>query len=66
VSVVGASGGAGALGMFERRPGVGAETRGAPRPAEGIGARPPSIATAGAGAGRGAACGAGGAGGAMG
>src|SRR5262245_39253144 len=49
--------------MLGRRPGVGAATSGAPSPAEGIGARPPSIAAgAGAGAGRGAA--AGGAGGA--
>src|SRR5262245_53485088 len=42
--------------MLERRPGVGAEMSGAPRPTDGIGARPAS-AMAGEGAGVGTACG---------
>src|SRR5262249_14166724 len=48
---VGASGGDGELARpGARLPGDGAVTRGAPRPAEGIGARPPSITIAAAGA----------------
>src|SRR5262245_7873700 len=45
--------------MALRLPGVGAPTIWAPRPADGIGARPPSTTPAGVGAERGAACGAG-------
>src|SRR5687767_11461367 len=46
--------------MVLRLPGVGAPTTCAPRPADGIGARPPSTAPPGVGGERGAACGAGG------
>jgi hypothetical protein len=60
---VGAIGGEGALGVpAVRRPGVGAETSGAPSPTDGIGARPPSPTDAGPSAGGGAAWGAGGSG----